>query len=152
MIPKAYIGSATDGRVWLVDDGHTDDKQPFEFRVTSNPLAPGGADMDCVFERIYITLTWSITTTVNVNVLVDDVTIENSGPSIPLVKPAGGGRATRVFEKILRKPTRWRYLAAPRGTWVSTSITSMVSRPGDLIVDQVDIEYEPLRPSKEFRA
>lgn len=149
--PRAFVGSATDGRLFELHSGHSDLGQPYKMLMRTNPLAPAGADMDCAFDRIYITLGWNTTATVKVTVIVDGMVVASSlqSATFQVTRPVSGQVKRQVFRHVLRQQVR-RYTQGLRGTWFSVQLEADVGMAGDLFVEQIDLDFQPLGPTKEF--
>lgn len=155
MIPRAYVGSASDGKIFLLDEGHQDDGQAVDILAQSNPLAPGGADGDCTFDRVFITLTWSMNATLRFTPLVDEVEKTDSTFDIVLTSTPTEARKSKVFERTLREPFKRagveKYKKALRGTWFSMKIETIGGiGAGDLILDEILLEHEIVNATKEL--
>lgn len=131
-LPSAFAGSASDGSVWLLNSGNDDAGLDIPVRVQSNPVAPAGANADCTFDRLFVTLTWSIGVTLRVTPIVDGDKLEDAQFDIVLDRPYGIRRQSQVFEKILRLTAiingepAFKYV--PRGTWFAVLIETVGGR------------------------
>ena len=150
MIPAAFLGSANGGEIYAVDQGPTDAGVDIPVRMRTNPFAPAGASFDCTFERIYLTLTWSMDCVLLITPILDGTLLDEESWTVTLRRPASTKRQSRVFEKMLRRTKRSTipYMYALRGTWFALLIETMGPLgEGDLIVDQAVLEFEPLEPT-----
>jgi hypothetical protein len=154
MIPRAFIGSDADGKIYALNQGHMDDATGVDFLAESNPVAPGGTEMDCIFNRLYVTLTWSMPVTVRCTPVVDGVAITASQFDIVLAALPTSERQSKVYDRALYQPhVRGgvaKYRKALRGTWFAIRVQSINGiGPGDIIVDEVNLDYDVESPSKE---
>ena len=150
MIPAAFLGSATSGDIYATDTGTSDAGEPIGIRIQSNPFAPAGATMDCTFERVYLTLTWSMDAVLLITPILDGVPLDRDSWTLALARPATGRRKYQVFERVMRrtKQSTIPYKYALRGTWFALRIETVGQLgEGDLILDQVALEFEPLQPT-----
>lgn len=153
MQPIAYVGSAEGGGIYALDEGYSDHLQDIHAVAQASPLAPGGSDADCGFDRLFIVLTWSMPATVRCTPIVDKVDIAAAVFDIELPAVAAGTRRSHVFERMLRMPFLVdgveSYRHAPRGTWFALRMETVGGlADGDLIFDEVVLEYDVLSPTK----
>lgn len=149
--PRAFIGSATDGRIMLLGEGHQDAGQDIDTRLTTNPFAPAGAAMDCSFDRVYVTVTHSARVRLRCTPIVDDEYQTGAAFDIELAQPTS--RRSQVVERQLyQRSTRhsvFPYMEGLRGRWFQLEIDSADGLfPGDLIFDQIALEFDPLSPTQ----
>ena len=149
--PRAFTGSAAGGDIYELHSGHSDLGRSYPVLIRTNPLAPAGADMDCAFDRLYITLSWNTTATIRVSVIVDGEPVASTlqAASFTVARPASGNIVRKVFRHVLRQQVRG-YTQGLRGTWFSVELSADVGNAGDLFVEQFDLEFQPLGPTKEF--
>ena len=144
MIPAAFFGSGAGGDIWLANRGVRDDGVWVPIRVRTNPVAPGGTNADCSFDRVFITLTWSIGVKLAIAPVVDGEVLADAGFNIEVERPASRQRISRVFERILRRTAMIRQSPAfkyvPRGTWFALEI---VGRVAVSLADLADITLIP---------
>ena len=122
-------------------------------RIRTNPLAPGGgASMDCIFDRLYLTLTWSMDVILRMTPILDGVALGRIGlDHHPDPSRHPGERRSEVFEQVMRRTSTGAvpYKYALRGRWFALQVeVDGLMTPGDLIVDQAVLEYDPVRPTQ----
>lgn len=154
MIPRAFIGSAEGGGIYALSQGYRDGDSPVEMVAQGNPVAPGGADNDCVFNRIFLTLTSSMQVTLTVVPVVDGVEISDAAFTVELTALPTAERTSHVFERSLYQWHRvngvQKYKKGLRGTWFDLRISSSGGiGSGDLIFDEVVLDYDVESPTKE---
>ena len=147
-IPRALIGSATDGRIMLLSEGHEDIGAPVDIRATTNPLAPAGAAMDCSFDRVYVTTTRTARVHLRCTPIVDGEHVTTGAFDIEL--PQAVRRQSHTHEQVLTKQSEHGdYKEGLRGRWFQLEIDSVGGVfAGDLILDEVAVEWEPLSPTR----
>lgn len=155
MRPRAFIGSAEDGAIYAMDEGSADGASAYNARGQTNPIAPSGADMDSSFDRVYVTLTWSMDATVRCTPIVDGTLVTAAQFDITLTGSPLGERQSRVFERALFKPFMQdgveQYREGLRGTWFALRLETVGGvADGELIFDEVTLEYTPGSPTKEI--
>lgn len=146
MIPHAFLGTAN-GLV-LLDEGQLDDDETIDFRAQTSPVAPAGANLDCTFDRVFLTVTHAANGRVRLTPVVDGDDISEAAFSIALRRPASG-YATATVQRVLRKrsvvPGRPTIAHVPRGTWFAVRIENDGVLKGDLVIDQLALEWKPFR-------
>ena len=131
-IPSAFVGSAENGAIFVLNTGNSDAGENIPVRVQSNPLAPAGPSADCTFDRLFLTFTWSIGVVLKVTPIVDGEALEDASYQITLDRPDTRQRRSRVFERILRRVAyrgnieSFKYV--PRGTWFAVRIETVGPR------------------------
>ena len=145
--PRLLLGSARNGRILLVGETHQDAGQPVDIRATTNPLAPAGANRDCSFDRVYVTITRSAQVHLRCTPIIDFEHITGGMFDIELPRPPL--RRSTVTERVLRRLSPFGpYLEGLRGRWFQLEIESVGGIfEGELILDQVDLEWEALSPT-----
>jgi hypothetical protein len=158
---QAGADAGPGAQLWLQSDAADDGGVAYQFRALSNWNAPQGAGGECIFPMLYLTVTWTKEGTLQITPLVD-----NKGTSRAVVAgstmevrvqelelPAiAGERRTETFEIPLVED--WMIGGNPfstksvRGTRLRVLIESTDLESGDLIIDGVEVEYEPVRESK----
>ncbi|MCY3623038.1 MAG: hypothetical protein OXH68_15185 [Gammaproteobacteria bacterium] len=156
-IPRTLLGEAGGNRILLVGEGHRDGVDPLPIRATTNPFAPAGASMDCSFDRLFITLTHSGQVHLRCTPIVNGEHITAAAFDIELPPPVG--RRSHVHEEpLFRDSAHGRYMEGLRGTWFQLQIDSVQTDdagnmtgngiyPGDLILDEITLEWESLSPT-----
>ena len=152
-----YGGRDTEASVLQADVGFEDNLVPYVPSALSNAVAPAGASGECIFKNVYITLTHDMAVDIRLTPIVDFVPLDGTSGqpderlifTLPDLTP---DRLTERFEMGLSKPfpltgpTRFRN--ALRGAWfqlLAEAINGLAV--GDLIFDQVELEYEIVRES-----
>ena len=133
----------------LVDYGHTDDGNGVVIRARTNPVAPEGAAMECSFDRVYVTITRSAALDLLCTPVVDETLLPDSAFAIKLDQPTTD-RSPYTHEQVLRTPREGgAYFSGLRGRWFALQIDSAAGVfAGDLILDQVDLEYSRVSPTE----
>jgi hypothetical protein len=155
MIPRAFIGSASGGGIYALNQGHKDGGADVNLRAVSNPIAPAGVDWDHSFNRVWITVTWSMSVTLLVTPIVDNVELADAAFSIVLAAGPTDQRRSQVFERPLYIPFKraglTKYRRILRGTWFALRVESDGGLgSGDVILDSVELDFDPLAPTKEI--
>lgn len=154
-VPTTFFGS-TDS-LYVADatgpQQNQDTSNPIPFLVRTRPVAPGGAAIDVVLDRFFLALTWSCEATLTVTPIMDGELLASAAVTIPLVQ---GPRRSVVVEHVVRMTIQHEkappLMLAPRGTWVSFQIESPgVKGPGTLVLDSLEVEWEPSRAGTKRR-
>ena len=171
-VPVAFFGSSDS--LYVADNGRLDSSNPIPLLVRTRPVAPAGAAMDCVFDRLFLALTWyqwpddphrqaDDTVALTVTPIVDGRQLDPCAKTWDLARPQGAGGESAVLEHVLREQ-RYRtprripihggpvtepapLTLAPRGTWVSFLVESPRVR-GRLVLERLEVEWELARASK----
>jgi len=160
-IPRTLLGSYTNGDIWLVGSGHQDVGEDIYIRATSNPFAPAGASMDCSFDRLFVTITYSAEVQLVCTPIVDEVYMTAAAFEIHLPRPPN--RRSYVFEQpLLQKAESGGYMEGLQGRWFQLQIESAMLdedengnvtvmrrglHPGDLILDEITLKWEEQSPT-----
>ncbi len=130
----------------------------------SDPIAPAGASGEAIFKNIYLTVTFDMTVDLIITPIIDFVTLDGTAGAIPpgyagvvderltLSLVGGAERVTERFEIGLSLPypdtANERLRTAMRGAWfqVMVSVEGGLAA-GDLILEQVELEFENVRES-----
>jgi len=152
-----YGGRDTEASVIEANVGSQDNGADYIPLSKSNAVAPAGASGDCEFSNIYITITHSMEVDIRLTPIVDFVPLDgtNGQPderlifSLPDLTP---DRLTERFEMGLSKPFPLtgpaRFRNALRGAWFQLQAEAVAPlAAGDLIFEQVELQYEVLRES-----
>ena len=147
-IPRAMIGSATDGRIILLNEGHQDDGEPIPLRVTGNPCAPGGAANECYFHRVYVTVTHTARIHLRCTPIINREHVPEAAFDIEL--PPTPERRSYTHEEDLGAVSAYgNYVEGLRGRWFQLEINSVGGvHSGDTIIDQVALDYLPVSPTR----
>lgn len=158
-LPRTLLGSASDGRIMLLGETHQDIGTALNAKLVTNPCAPEGAAVDYDFARVYITLTHDSQVHLRCTPLVDQKkvrsgTITVAGETVSsgvfdIEIPQPPERRSYVHEQILSEKSEYdEALEGLRGRWFQLEIESVGGVfPGDLILDQIVLEYEVLSPT-----
>ena len=156
-IPTLFFGGRdTEASVIEANVGFQDNGVDYIPLATSNAVAPAGASGECEFRNVYITITHSMEVDIRLTPIVDFVPFDGTGgqPDERLVfsLPPLGARLTERFEMglslpfPLAGPTRFRN--APRGAWFQLQAEALAPlAAGDLIFEQVELQFEVVRES-----
>jgi hypothetical protein len=151
-----YGGRDTEASVLEANVGFQDNTVDYIPLAKSNAVAPAGASGDCEFRNVYITITHSMEVEIRLTPIVDFVPLDGTAgqPDERLVfsLPALGQRFTERFEMGLSKPFPLsgpaRFRNALRGSWFQLQAEALIPlAAGDLIFEQVELEFEVLRES-----
>jgi hypothetical protein len=152
-----YGGRDVEASVLEVGVGFEDNTVPYVPSALSNAVAPAGASGEAVFKNVYITITHDMAVDIRLTPIVDFVPLDgtNGQPderlifSLPDLTP---DRLTERFEMGLSLPFPLtgpaRFRTGLRGAWfqlLAEAINGLAA--GDLIFDQVELEYEVVRES-----
>ena len=160
MITHAYL--AASDQLHRVG-GQGDGGSSVHLLAESRPVAPAGPDLDCEFDRLFLTLSWKgpwvQAQLVSVTPIVDDFALSDAAFSIDLSREPGTslahGWSTKVWEQVLRRQTQvdgmppFRYVC--RGTWFAVRIECDVPPTARLSLDSVALEFGPLQPTTKER-
>ena len=151
-----YGGRDTEASVIETNVGFQDNAADYLPLAKSNPVAPAGASGECEFRNVYITITHSMEVDIRLTPIIDFVPLDGTGgqPDERLVfsLPALGARLTERFEMGLSIPFPLvgpeRFRNAPRGAWFQLQSEALAPlAAGDLIFEQVELQFEVLRES-----
>ena len=157
-IPVLFFGGRdTEANVLQVSDGFQDNTADYVPLALSNPVAPAGASGECIFKNVYITMTHDMASTIRLTSIVDFVPLDGTGGqpderltiTLPDLTP---NRLTERFEMGLRLPFPLtgteRFRNALRGAWFQLAAEAIGGlAAGDLIFDQIELDYEIVRES-----
>lgn len=157
-IPILFFGGRdTEAGVLETNTGFQDNTVDYVPSALSNAVAPAGASGECVFKNVYITITHDMAVDIRLTPIVDFVALDGTGgqPDERLIFTLPDLTPTRLTERFemglslpfpLTGPERFRN--ALRGAWfqlLAEGINGLAA--GDLIFDQVELEYEVVRES-----
>lgn len=151
-----YGGRDTEASVMETNVGFQDNGADYIPLAKSNAVAPAGASGECEFRNVYITITHSMAVDIRLTPIIDFVPLDGTGgqPDERLVfsLPALGARLTERFEMGLSIPFPLvgpeRFRNAPRGAWFQLQSEALAPlAAGDLIFEQVELQFEVLRES-----
>jgi hypothetical protein len=145
MIPLTFVGSASGGGVYRVDFGSTDGGEPIYVQAETNAIAPGGPGADHSFDWLRVTVSNTMAASVIVTPMLDGQPL--TAAAFTLTLPARTERRSTVFERLIRLDVGGRTYA-PRGTWLSVRFVVPALAAGDLILDDVEVEYDITTPTK----
>ena len=152
--PRAFLGSATDGAIYILTEGYDDAGEPIAGRLRTREIAPAGPDADISFERVYIAISWSAPIRMICTPVLDGVLLPDAAFTVDLEGVPGRQRRHAVLERILARVRSYRgeevLRYVPRGTWFSFQIDARLLGPGELIVNSIALEYEALSPTKRL--
>lgn len=158
-IPTLFFGGRdTVANVLQTNSGFQDNLVDYVPSLLTNPVAPAGASGECVFLTAYITLTHSMACEVRITPVVDFVPLDGTGGQpderlvITLADLTAAGRLTERFEMGLSLPFPLvgteRFRNALRGAWFQVLMEAINGlAAGDLIFEQVGLEFEVVRES-----
>jgi hypothetical protein len=158
-IPTLFFGGRdTFASVLQTNAGFQDNGVNYIPSLLTNPVAPGGASGECIFRNAYFTLTHSMDAEVRVTPIVDFVPLNGVGGQpderivITLADLTATGRETDRYEMGLSLPFPLtgteRFRNALRGAWFQLLFEAINGlAAGDLIFEQVELEYEIVRES-----
>jgi hypothetical protein len=157
-IPTLFFGGAVSANVLQTNDGFEDNGVDIIPLARNNQVAPVGASGECIFTNVYVTITHSMLVDIQFTPIVDFVPLDGTGGqpderiTISLPDLTGTGRLTERFEIGLSIPFPLtgpeRFRNAMRGAWFqlqADTVTPLAA--GDLIFEQVELEYEVVRES-----
>jgi len=151
-----YGGRDTEASVLEANVGFQDNGADYIPLAKSNAVAPAGASGECEFRNVYITITHTMEVDIRLTPIIDFVPLDGTGgqPDERLVfsLPALGARLTERFEMGLSIPFPLvgpeRFRNAPRGAWFQLQSEALAPlAAGDLIFEQVELQFEVLRES-----
>lgn len=158
-IPTLFFGGIdTAAKVLQTNFGFTDDGVAYVPSLLTNAVAPAGASGECIFRNLYITITHSMETDLRITPVVDFVPLDGTGGQpderlvIPLADLTATGRETDRYEMGLSLPFPLvgteRFRNALRGAWFQVLLEAINGlADGDLIFEQVELEFEVVRES-----
>ncbi len=149
-VPQAFLGGP--GGIYRVATGHDDSTDRVGFRVQTRAVAPAGAALDSIFDRIFLSITSSVAATITVTPVVDGQDMATAAFTFSLRKnTASTDPRSRVIENVLRTARSGLCLAL-RGTWISFKIEAdSVEGPGLLVLDRIAVEWDPARAGSKER-
>lgn len=164
-VPTLFFGGIdTNGNILEFGAGADDNGVAIDLLALSDPIAPAGASGECIFKNIYLTITYDMTVDLIITPIIDFVRLDGLAGAIPpgyagvvdeqltLSLVAGAARQTERFEIGMSLPypdtATERLRTALRGAWfqVDVSIAAGLAA-GDLILEQVELEFENVRES-----
>lgn len=148
---RFFFGLQGRNDIGLYGSGRDDLGDAIEVLARPNPVAPAGADGECLFARLYLAITRNNPTDLDLEVtpIVDDVAYE--GETITLAGVSGP--TTAVHEIGLSRPLSVdgaeRSRAGLRGTWFEYEAKTVGAIPdGDVVLEAAGLEFEALRESE----
>lgn len=151
-----YGGRDTEASVLEANQGFQDNGADYIPLAKSNAVAPAGASGECEFRNVYITITHTMEVDILLTPIVDFVPLDGTGGQpderLTFSLPALGTRLTERFEMGLSKPFPLtgpaRFRNALRGAWFQLQAEAVAPlAAGDLIFEQVELQYEVVRES-----
>ena len=110
----------------------------------SDPVAPAGASGECMFKNVYLTVTNTMAITLTLTPVIDFVL--QTTEAVDVVLSAEAARTTRRFEIGMSLPYNSdAFRSAMRGAWFQLQIQSDELAAGDLILEQIELEFEVVR-------
>lgn len=158
-IPTLFFGGRdTVANVLQTNTGFVDNAVAYVPQLRTNPVAPAGTSGECIFVTAYVTLTHSMATDIRITPIVDFVPLDGTGGQpderliFSLPDLTATGRLTERFEMGLSLPFPLtgteRFRNALRGAWFQLLFEAINGlAAGDLIFEQVELEYEVVRES-----
>lgn len=137
------------GHKVLYNAGFQDDGVDYQAQATSDPAAPAGPDGECSFYTLWLAVTHTMACTLRVTPIIDGVALATKDVTLT----AKGSRTTEVFEVGLQLPMGAAGVTAPRGTWFSAKVATLVAgapaiATGDLLFDLSSLEYTVERETR----
>lgn len=153
-----YGGRDTEASVLQTNVGFQDNGVDYVPLAKSNPVAPAGAAGEVEFKNVYITITHSMEVDIRLTPIVDFVPLDGTGGqpderlTFSLPDLTATGRLTERFEMGLSIPFPLtgpeRIRTGLRGAWFQLQAEAISGlADGDLIFDQIELEYEVVRES-----
>jgi hypothetical protein len=143
----AAYGRQGSNKVLQSDMGHQDDGNVYRSRPELGPVAPAGADGECLFTELWLAIEHTMAVTLRVTPIVDDVAL----PSKDIVLGAQATR-TKVSQELSLEVTTNGHTHFKRGRFFAVRIeTRSGGAPGlatgDLIFEHATLCYEVVRES-----
>lgn len=152
MEPKLYFGGTA--TLYEYDSGHQDAGQAITGLAQPNAVAPAGVGGECLFTLLYLTLSWTMATSVKIVPVLDGVRfdgVSEDDESTTITLAASTRRQTKRFEIFLGRNAKWPDgtvfgRRAMRGVWFTYEITATAA-DGTLVCEGSELEVEVVRES-----
>lgn len=129
----------------LFQASHKDDEFPVNSCLVSRELIPAGVGGECLFQKLYVTTTFTTQAEMQVTPILDGKVLTEETRIISLI-PGGGGRTVDRFEVDLSRnyesATAERFRYGMRGTYFQVKICVVdISGTGRVEIDGVSLKY-----------
>lgn len=151
MEPILVLGQRAGAKLLRADKGFTDDGTAIVVLAETEPVAPAGVTRDCLFDSVYLTVTWTMGVTLRLTPILDGELMSEEAVDLNLEEQfAGDTEGKRRFQPFVMRLNQDAFEGerlvgreGMRGTWFALRIASVggIAR-GTLIVDGVSLEYD----------